>query len=91
MHRSPILAAAVGTSLLVLSGAALPADLLDGTVLAYDRKARIIVLADKSVMPLANLQGEMPEDLVAGDRIEISFESNEDDGIYVVHGVKRID
>ena len=91
MHRSPTLSAALGAVLLLSPGVTLSADLLDGTVLAYDRKARIIVFEDKSVMPLANLQGEIPEDLVAGDRIEVSFESNEDDGIYVVHGVKRID
>ena len=70
--------------------APLHADELDGTVLAYDRKARVIVLRDKSVIPLANLQGDMPEDLAAGDLINVRYESNEDDGIHFVHGIERL-
>ena len=70
--------------------APLHADELDGTVLAYDRKARVIVLRDKSVIPLANLQGDMPEDLAAGDLINVRYESNEDDGIHLVHGIERL-
>ena len=68
----------------------LHADELEGTVLAYDRKAALIVLQDKSVIPLASLQGEVPADLVAGDRIAVSFESNEDEGIHTVHSVERL-
>lgn len=73
--------------------AAMPAaaaDLIDGTVLAYDRVANIIVLSDKSVFPLSSMKTPLSEDLVAGDRIEISYESNEDDGIFLVHSVTRL-
>ena len=70
--------------------APLQADELENTVLAYDRKAGLIVLSDRSVIPLANLQGEIPEDLVAGERILVRFESNEDDGIHTVHDVQRL-
>ena len=78
---------------LALSAAATTAlaqDVVEGTVLAYDRKANLIVLQDKSVFPLASLQGEVPDGLAAGDQIEIAFESNEDDGIYLVHSVKTM-
>ena len=65
-------------------------DELEGTVLAYDRKAELIVPSDKSVIPLSNLQGEVPTDLSAGDRITVSFQSNEDDGIFIVHSIERL-
>ena len=87
MKPAPLLA-----TLAVLAAPIVPlhADELDGTVLAYDRKAGVIVLRDKSVIPLANLQGDVPEDLVAGDLVNVRYESNEDDGIYLVHGVERL-
>lgn len=66
------------------------ADLIEGTLLAYDRKANVIVLSDKSVWTLQNLEKPLPENLAAGERIEISYESNEDDGLRVIHGVKRL-
>ena len=75
---------------LVALAAPVHADELEGTVLAYDRLAKVIVLRDKSVIPLANLQGELPADLVSGDRIAVSYESNEDDGIHTVHSVERM-
>ena len=76
-----------------LAATALPlhaADLIDGTVLAHDRVANIIVLSDKSVWPLDSLQTSLPEDLVAGERIEISYESNEDDEVNLIHSVQRL-
>jgi len=67
------------------------ADELEGTVLAFDRVARVIVLQDRSVLPLELLAGDMPDELVAGDRIAVSFESNEDDGYQIIHSVTLID
>jgi len=92
MHRSslytlpPLLACT-----LLLSAAPGHADELEGTVLAFDRVARVIVLKDRSVLPLELLTGEMPDKLGAGDRIAVSFESNEDDGYQVIHSVTLID
>jgi len=77
---------------LALAVLALPAsaDLLDGTVLAHDRKANVIVLSDKTVWSLETLAQPLEGDLVAGDRIEIDYESNEDDGVTIIHSVTRL-
>ncbi|QFS82590.1 hypothetical protein FIU97_07190 [Roseivivax sp. THAF40] len=55
------------------------ADSTTGTVLAFDRKANVIVLTDKTVWSLETLE-EVPADLKAGDVIEIDFRSNADNG-----------
>lgn len=88
--HSARLAVTLALPLVALAGAA-SADLLEGTVLAHDRVARVIVMKDRSVIPLDNLESELPADLVAGDRIAVSFDSNEDDGIRVVNAVTRLD
>lgn len=85
-HAPPALALA-----LVLGASPALADEIESTVLAFDRVANVIVLRDKSVMPLDSFEGELPEDLVAGDRIAIVYDSNEDDGIFLVRSVERID
>ena len=79
--------------LLALVGASAPAlaDELEGTVLAYDRVANVLVMRDKTVIPLETFEGEPPEDLVAGDRVAVRFDSNEDTGISMVHSVTRIE
>ena len=87
LKRLPLVAA---LALVAAAPAALASDALEGTVLAFDRVARVLVMSDRSVVPLDNLQGEVPEDLVAGDRIAIGYESDED-GISVVHSIERID
>ena len=66
------------------------ADSLDGTVLAHDRVANVLVLTDKTVWPLATLTQPLEGDLAAGDRIEIDYDSNEDDGVQVIHSVTRL-
>ena len=82
----PVLALA----LLAAPPAALASDEIEGTVLAFDRVARVLVMSDRSVVPLDNLRGEVPEDLVAGDRIAISYESDED-GVSIVNSIERLD
>ena len=66
------------------------ADAIEGTLLAYDRVANVLVLSDKSVWTLENLEQPLPENLVAGERVEIRYESNEDDGLAVIHSVERL-
>ena len=83
------LAALPALALLAASTSAL-ADAVDGTVLAHDRVANILVLSDKTVWTLANLEAPLPDGLAAGDRVEISYESNEDDGLKLIHSVKRL-
>ena len=79
--------------LLLALGAATSAlaDELEGTVLAYDRVANVLVMRDRTVIPLETFAGEMPEDLVAGDRVALRFDSNEDTGISMVHSVTRVE
>ncbi len=79
--------------LLALAAAAAPAlaDELEGAILAYDRVANVIVMSDKSVVPLESFTGELPADLVAGDRVSIVYRSDEDAGINAVESVERVD
>jgi hypothetical protein len=61
-------------------------EIAKGTVLAYDRKARLLVFADKTAWSLENMQATLPFGLNAGDRIEIDYESDED-GNPVIHDI----
>jgi len=69
------------TSALVLA-AALPAfaDETKGEVLAFDRYARVIVMADKTVWQLA-AQTPTPKGLKAGDVIHIVYDTLGEDGL----------
>ena len=75
-----------------LTAIALPAvaDSTSGTILAFDRVERIIVMTDKTVWELP--QGlELPEKLMAGDRITIDFDSNGDSGVGSYNSITRDD
>ncbi|MDH3217759.1 MAG: hypothetical protein OEN01_16040 [Candidatus Krumholzibacteria bacterium] len=63
-------------------------DITEGTVLAFDRKANILVFTDKTVWPLEKLKVPLAEDLKAGDRIEVRYDSNEDDGVTAIFSIK---
>jgi hypothetical protein len=65
-------------------------DMSEGTVLAYDRKANVLILTDRSVFPLEKLTSAAPDNLKAGDRIHIDYDSNEDDGITAIFSIKVI-
>lgn len=65
-------------------------DISQGTVLAFDRKANILVLTDRSVFPLEKLEGEPPAGLASGDRVELRYDSNEDDGITKIFSIKVV-
>lgn len=56
------------------------ADSVNGTILAYDRKAKIIVLNDNTVWTLGESEKAVPDGLKAGDRVTIEFESLGEDG-----------
>jgi hypothetical protein len=53
-------------------------------VLVLDRKARILVLTDRTVWALNVMKSDLPAGLKAGDRVEIEYESDEE-------GIKAID
>ncbi len=62
-------------------------DSVEGTVVAFDRKANRLVLSDRTAWSLEGIKHAPPAALKAGDRIEIEYESDED-GILVVHEIK---
>lgn len=63
-------------------------DILQSTVLAYDRKANVIVFTDRSVFHLDKLEGSPPENLKAGDRVELTYDSSEEEGVTAIFSVK---
>ena len=72
------LLAAVAASIIVLSAVPALASSVKGTVVAYDRVAKRLVLDDKTIYSIEADTGEMPDSLTAGDEVEIDFESGED-------------
>lgn len=64
------------------------ADSVVGEIVAYDRKANRIVLEDKTIWTLEGSDVEVPPDLKAGDRVEIDFESEGDEGISKIDSIK---
>lgn len=77
MKHSTVLSAAL---VLVVSASASYADTFKGTVIAFDRKANVIVIDDKSVFNFEGQNVMVPEDLKAGDMIEIESEGEGEDG-----------
>ena len=69
----------IAAALLAVTAVPAFADSTQGTVLAYDRVANVIVLEDKTVWSLETLK-IVPEGLKAGDMVEINFTSNADNG-----------
>lgn len=67
------------TVLLIAAAAPAFADSTQGTVVAFDRVAKVLVLADKTVWSLETLK-EIPADLKSGDAVTIDFTSNADNG-----------
>lgn len=80
----------VASVILVSTSSIAFADSIAGAVLAYDRKAQLIVLEDKTVWTLEGSEVAVPPDLKAGDRIEIDFEFAGDDGITKIEMIKRV-
>lgn len=70
--------AAILTALMCAAPQAFARDAADGTILALDRKAGMLVLTDRSVWTLESLKSPLPKDLKAGDRIEILYQSDEE-------------
>jgi len=61
-------------------------DQTDGTVLVYDRKAKLLVLADRSVWDLKALKSALPAGLEAGRRVHIDYLSDED-GVSAINSI----
>jgi len=63
------------------------ADISEGTVLVYDRKANLLVLTDRTVWALEMSKSPAPAGLKSGDRIRIEYESDEE-GISLINGIE---
>ena len=74
--------------LLLMSALVFAQDITNGTILAFDRQANVIVFTDKTVWHLEKLESAVPGNLKAGERIDNNYESNEDEGVTVIHSVK---
>lgn len=65
------------------------ADETTGTIVAFDRKANILVMEDKTIWKLSD-QTVIPDDLTAGETIKIIFTSAGDDGVKSVDQLERM-
>lgn len=84
----PFLSLAV-VSILLITTTHAAADVTQGTILALDRKARLLVLEDRTAWSLELMKSDIAADLKAGDRVEIVYESDEE-GIGEIKSIKPI-
>ena len=66
------------------------ADETAGTILAFDRVAKVIVLEDKTIWPVGEAT-ELSEDLVAGDKVTIVYVGGGDTGVASITSILRSD
>lgn len=74
----PILSFAVIAALVISAPRAVAQDVTHGTILGLDRMARLLVLEDRTVWSLELMSSDLSASLKAGDRIEITYESDEE-------------
>jgi hypothetical protein len=75
-------------SAMLLAGSTLAfADSVNGTILAFDRQARIIVMTDNTVWSLEDADAQAPEGLKAGDQVEIVWDSLAEDGRGLIQSI----
>ena len=63
------------------------ADNTEGTIVAFDRKARIIVLDDKTVWTTVGSEDAIPANLKAGDTVAIEYVTSGDDGVQKIETI----
>lgn len=56
---------------------------VNGTVLAFDRKAQTLILEDKSVWPFDQVNEILLGDIVAGNRVRIEYETSEQGDVVI--------
>ena len=83
------LSIAVFSILLCLVPPAAASDITEGTLLALDRKAGMLVLSDRTVWSLEDMKSPLPAELKAGDRVEIRYESDEE-GIGEIKSIRLL-
>ncbi len=65
-------------------------DIAEGEIQAFDRKANILVFNDKTVWPLEKMKSELSADLKAGNRVEIQYDSSEEEGVTEIFHTKLL-
>lgn len=75
---------ALSAAVLVAMAPMALADSVQGKVVAYDRKANVVVLEDRTVYSLANYDAPVLAELKAGDQVTIEFEGEGEDGYGLV-------
>jgi hypothetical protein len=88
-HMKPVLSFIVITVLLAAASRAGADDVTQGTILALDRKARLLVMQDRTIWSLELMKSEISASLAAGDRVEISYESDEE-GVGEIKSIKLL-
>jgi hypothetical protein len=83
-----IIKAALASAILLSSCSIALADSTVGTILAFDRVAKIIVLKDKTVWTLEGSEASAPDGLKAGDKVEIIYETAGEDGLTKIDAIK---
>ncbi len=79
----------LAAALAALTAVPAVADETEGLVLAYDRKAAILVLTDLTVWELpANIL--VPADLGAGDRVLLDYQTAGEDGLTAIDALTRL-
>ena len=61
----------------------------EGTVQAFDRMDRILVLTDKTVWEIPGTI-DVPADLARGDRVHLDYDSAGEDGITAITSMTRL-
>tara|TARA_R110002167_G_C12426123_1_gene629377 strand:+ start:455 stop:718 length:264 start_codon:yes stop_codon:yes gene_type:complete len=64
-------------------------DVADGTILAFDRKARILVFVDKTVWPLEKMSTQLSDNLKAGDRVQVIYDADEE-GVDKIYSIEKL-
>ena len=64
------------------------ADTVEGKIVAYDRKAHVLVMEDRTIYSLTNYDAPVLAELKAGDNVKIEFQGEGEDGYGLVTSVE---
>ncbi|MGY3437623.1 MULTISPECIES: hypothetical protein [unclassified Marinovum] len=79
----------IAATLAILAAVPAIADETEGLVLAYDRQANVLVLTDKTIWSLPS-EITLPEDLIAGDRVHLVYDTAGEDGLTKIEAIHRL-
>ena len=64
------------------------ADSVEGKIVAYDRKAHVLVMEDRTIYSLTKYDAPILGDLKAGDNVKIEFQGEGEDGYGLVTSIE---